>query len=104
MSEAWLLLSESAIRTAAGRPSGKNQLRLPKAELVEQVSDPKDVLFQALRDASGYSGRKLKNLREGRLRHRVAELIEDPGILRKLSAFQRLENDLAAELSLRGWL
>ncbi len=104
MSEAWLLLDESAIRTAVGRPTGQTRLQLPRFDQVENLPDPKEVLFQALRDASGYAGRRLKNLRERELRYRVAELIDDFSKLRRLSAFQRLEADLVLRLRELGWV
>jgi len=104
MSETWLLLNERAIRTAAGRPSGRVQLQLPGPERAELIPDPKGVLFQALRDASECTGRRLDNLNEHALRHRVAELIDDYSILRRLSAFRRLEEDLTGELSRLGWI
>lgn len=104
MSEAWLLLNERAIRTAVGRPSGKVQLQLPNPDRAEQIADPKETLFQALRDASEYTGRRLNNLNERLLRYRVADLIDDYSILRRLSAFQQLERDLTIELQKLGWI
>lgn len=103
MSEAWLLLNDRAIRTAVGRPSGRVQLQLPSADRAEHTPDPKEVLFQALRDASECTGRRLNNLNERVLRYRVAELIDDYSILRRLSAFQQLEDDLTIELKKLGW-
>ncbi len=104
MAEAWLLLNDRAIRTAVGRPSGRVQLQLPSYDRAENLPDPKEVLFQALRDASEYTGRRLNNLNGHMLRYRVAELIDDYSILRRLSAFQQLEDDLAIELQKLGWI
>lgn len=103
MSEAWLLLNEMAIRTAVGRPTGKVQLHLPSPEQIENVPQPKELLFQALRDASESTGRRLANLNPHALRHRVAELIDDFSPLRRLSAFQRLEEDLRTEFQQSRW-
>lgn len=103
MSEAWLLLNEMAIRTAVGRPTGKVQLLLPKFDQIEAIPDPKERLFQALRDASESTGRRLANLNPHALRHRVAELIDDFSPLRRLAAFQRLEEDLRTEFQLARW-
>lgn len=91
MTEAWLLFDENAIRLAAGNPNGKTPLNLPKLSDVEQVSDPKNILFQVLREASGLTGRHLKKFNPGQSRFRIAELIADFSPLRALSAFQQLE-------------
>ena len=104
MSEAWLLLDEKAIRTAAGSPTSRVPLNLPGPNQAEQIVNPKDVLFRAIRDASGQAGRRLKSLNVHALRHRVAELMDDPAILRRLPSFQRLEEDLTAELQAAGWI
>ena len=40
MQEAWLLFDETALRLAAGRPSGRAPLDLPPPERVEQAADP----------------------------------------------------------------
>jgi hypothetical protein len=41
MTEAWLLLDESAIRVVAGRPTGIDPLNLPSVWSVESEPDPK---------------------------------------------------------------
>lgn len=55
--EAWLLLSETEIRRAAGRPSGTAALNLPSPRRVEHIASPKEVLQQALINASEATGR-----------------------------------------------
>jgi len=102
MTEAWLLFDENAIRWAAGNPNGSDPLPLPMRE-IEDVPDPKALLHDALRTASGLSGRRRQkfNVRDGV--HRVGEYIEDFSPLRRLSAFQRLEDDLATVLRQAGW-
>jgi hypothetical protein len=96
MSEAWLLFDENVIRRASGNPDGKAGINLPKLRNVEDLPDPKEVLFKAIRDASEKSGRKLKQLNADMpaLRYRVSELIEDFSPLRNLTAFQQLEEDI----------
>ncbi len=96
MSEAWLLFDESAIRRASGNPDGRVGINLPKLRNVENVLDPKEVLFEALRIASEKSGRRLKELNKDMpfLRYRVSELIEDFSPLRTLTAFLQLEADI----------
>lgn len=98
MSEAWLLFDESAIRRASGNSEGRVNLNLPRLKNVENLPDPKEVLFNALRTASEKSGRRIKQLNADMpiLRYRVSGLIEDFSPLRVLPAFQRLETDIKA--------
>ena len=56
MQEAWLLLSEDAVRMAAGRPSGKESLDLSHPTQWESLPDPKNTLHSALVTASGAKG------------------------------------------------
>ena len=98
MQEAWLLFDETAIRSAASNPNGMQRLPLPKPKTVESIPDPKELLYECLRTASGLSGRHLRKFRERPAVHRVAELIEDFAPLRNLSAFRTLEADLTAAL------
>jgi hypothetical protein len=93
MQEAWLLFDELALREAAGRPSGGNALNLPPVHRWETLADPKDVLHDALRAASGATGRRAKKFRPAQAVHRLAALVTDWSPLRALPAFQRLEND-----------
>lgn len=60
MQEAWLLFDESAIRRAAGNPNGRNDLNLPEARSVESIPDPKELLFNIIRESSGLHGARLK--------------------------------------------
>ncbi|MCG8555620.1 MAG: hypothetical protein MJD61_10095 [Proteobacteria bacterium] len=100
MSEAWLLVSERAIRRAAGNPQGRGELGLPKVRDLERTSDPKHVLREAILAASEARGRRRDRLRRDLPQRiqRVANLIEDYSPLRQLSAFQRFERDLEATL------
>lgn len=102
MQEAWLLWNEEAIRSAAGRPRGTEDLELPPMARLERLPDPKDVLHRALRVASNLSGRKAKRFRPQRVAHRLAELIDDWSPLRDLSAFRQLEADTQQALNLLG--
>jgi hypothetical protein len=58
--EAWLLLDESAIRRVAGKPSGRNDLNLPRPANVETVARPKERLKGALLAAAEVTGRRRK--------------------------------------------
>ena len=103
MLEAWLLFDEPAIRYAAGNPNGRQSLSLPTLDRVERVPDPKSLLLEALRTASGLSGRRLKNFRARAAVRRVADYVEDFSPLLRLSAFQRLDSDIETEFRRRGW-
>ena len=94
MQEAWLLISEAAIRMAAARPRGRVPLSLPARNALERVPDPKQVLYDALRTASELSGRHLARLKVAAAAYRVSELISDFSLLRGLPAFDHLEADL----------
>ena len=95
MTEAWLLFDEASIRQAAGNPNGKNALSLPDLNRIELILDPKKLLYEILRKASGLSGRRLKTFNVPESQIRITDLIEDFSPLRKLKAFQRLEEDIS---------
>ena len=99
MQEAWLLHNEAALREAAARPSGTDDLVLPPSHRWERLPDPKRVLHDALRAANGATGGRAKNFRPGRAAHRLANLITDWGALRNLAAFNRLEADTRSALA-----
>lgn len=94
MTEAWLLSSEAAIRKAAGNPNGKMKLHLPPWREWEQKPDPKQILFDALRLASGLQGRHQRRFHEHAARHRVADLTNDFSPLERLSAFANLRDKI----------
>ena len=94
MQEAWLLFDEPAIRRAAGNPNGNQPLNLPKLKTIEHEPDPKNLLYEILRQASGLSGRRRKNFNESHSAVLVSESIEDFAPLRALSAFKTLEDDI----------
>jgi len=100
--EAWLLIEEKAIRKAANNPNGKNDLKLPSHKRIEKCTDPKKELQRVLRTATEWSPQRLKRFDTETAMARIAEHISDFSQLRKLTAFQRLESDLAA-LRARGW-
>ena len=102
MTEAWLLFDEVAIRLAAGNPNGKNPLNLPELSEIEQISNPKDILFQVLREASGLTARRLKKFNLSGARIRITEVIVDFSPLRALRAFQELEKRILI-LRQNGW-
>jgi hypothetical protein len=68
---------------------------LPDLSIIEQISDPKEILFKILREASGLKGRRLKKFNMAESRIRITELVSGFAPLRKLNAFQRLEEDIS---------
>lgn len=101
MTEAWLLVSEAAIRTAAGNPRGVVPLGLPGLAGLERSANPKQKLEDALLLASGHKGRRRRQFERDMpaLKHRVASLIGDFSVLRRLSAFRQLEARLTQSLA-----
>jgi hypothetical protein len=94
MTEAWFLFDEAAIRQASGNPRGSVSLHLPAFPQIEAEPDPKQVLYDALRNASELHGRRRKKFRPQEAIHRLAELITDYAPLQQLSAFAALEHEL----------
>jgi len=94
MQEAWLLFDDLAIKTAAGNRSFRENLDLPTLKDLESLADPKSVLYDCLRRASGLRGRRLRSFPVNQRARRVADLIEDFSPLRALSAFDSLEADV----------
>ncbi|MBI3800779.1 MAG: hypothetical protein HY268_27845 [Deltaproteobacteria bacterium] len=104
MQEAWLLLNEAAIRSAAGNPNGRRPLELPSIKDLEQLPNPKMVLFNLLRQASELYGRRLRSFRVSGRVQRVAEFINDFVLLRALSAFVALEEEIEQVVRKQGWV
>lgn len=103
MQEAWLLIDEPAIRTAAGNPSGRVRLALPRIGELEDLGNPKELLYSLLRVASEHTGRKLRKFNVQMAAYRVAELIGDYSVLRRTSAFEQFEAELQTVLERHGW-
>ncbi len=99
MTEAWLLFDQQAIREAAGNPNGNQPLASIELRRVEDLPDPKDVLKVQLRTACGLHGRRLKQFNESRAMARVAALVSDFAVLRNLSAFQHLEEQVISKIA-----
>ncbi len=103
MTEAWLLIDESAIRLASGNPNGCARLALPRVRELERLPDPKKTLHELLLDASEARGRRRAKLRRdlSTAVHRVAQLIDDFSQLAKLPAWQAFERELQDALGAR---
>jgi hypothetical protein len=98
MTEAWLLVDESAIREVVGRPQGRADLGIPPVRRIETTADPKSVLKAALGRASEKTGRRLREeQRQFYSRRRVLlQRLNPDGAVRQLSAWTALEADVAA--------
>lgn len=96
MQEAWLLFDVAAIRKAASNPHGKEPLDIPPLKKLEQLADPKKTLYELLRKASGFSGRRLARFHSAFYAPRVSEFIASFAPLRGLTAFRALEADIEA--------
>jgi len=94
MLEAWLLLDEHSIRSAAGNPRGRDTLDLPRLQDVEQFEDPKAVLFAALKKASGLRGGRRARFKAHARVQRIPQLIQDFSPLRTLEAFGQLDKQI----------
>lgn len=103
MQEAWLLYSEQAIRDAAGNPHGRITLVLPPLQALEQLPNAKHVLYELLRQASGLTGRRLKQFRVHTRTSRLAEALRDFTPLRALSAFRMLEAEIIQVVDEQHW-
>jgi hypothetical protein len=97
MTEAWLLVSEQAIRAAVGNPSGRASLGLPAPKQIESVQ-AKDQLLRALEVASELGTLRRRRFQPTLYRHRVAEEMLDLLGLRQLPSFQRFEKALRERL------
>ncbi|MDX1982797.1 MAG: hypothetical protein SFV51_21180 [Bryobacteraceae bacterium] len=103
MTEAWLLFDESAIRSAAGNPRGAVRLLLPPMKALESISDPKSVLHDLLRKASGLTGRRLREFPLSHRIYRLADSLDSFAPLRGLAAFRSLEEDVRQIVAREGW-
>ena len=103
MTEAWFLFDEQALRRSAGNPNGRVKLALPKREHLEQIPDPKEVLYELLRIASELRGSRLKKFSTRGSARRVSELLDDFKPLRCLSAFKALEDEVRDLVRTKKW-
>ena len=104
MTEAWLLSDEMAIRKAASNPHGKQLLQLPGMKDIEKLPNPKQVLYDLLRMASGTtSKRRLKRLAVNSLAFRVSEFTSSFTLLRELNAFEDFEKEFLTIISEQNW-
>jgi hypothetical protein len=101
MTEAWLMFDERAVRRAAGNPNGNTAIDWP-VRSPDRIVDPKAVLHEALRAASGLGGRRLRSFNTAQAVYRIAECIDDFSPLHELQAFAELERRIAQVLPTLG--
>ena len=94
MTEAWLLADETAIRLAAGNPNGREDLNLPDVRKLEDLPDPKSVLYHALVTASGLNSRRRSRFPVRRRVRLITNYIDDYSRLNVLPAFRVLQQDI----------
>ncbi|MBN2128116.1 MAG: hypothetical protein JW741_01415 [Sedimentisphaerales bacterium] len=103
MTEAWLLIDARAIREAAGNPNGTIQLDLPSLRDIESIADPKSLLHNLILEATELSARRKRRFDVHSAVQRIPEYIEDFGVLRRLSAFSALEEELVETIKQQAW-
>lgn len=101
MTEAWLIANGAPIRAAVGNPNGSDPLHLPAIKSIESLPDPKAILFEALKAASGMNATRRRRFKPDQYRHRVSELTDDLAPLRKLRSFAHLETQIQRHLQQR---
>ncbi|MCK9871638.1 DUF4276 family protein [Nocardiopsis dassonvillei] len=104
MTEAWLLVDESAIRRVAGNPNGRCRLGLPPLKQMESVNDPKAELKRALATASELTGRKLErfNRRFSENRRQLLQRLDSDGPITTLPSWRAFVRDVEAGLQSLG--
>ncbi|HHD63166.1 MAG TPA: hypothetical protein ENK96_02110 [Desulfobulbaceae bacterium] len=93
-----------AIRKAADNPNGNQPLKLPLMNDIESLHDPKKILYDLLRAASGHvSRRRLDRLSVRKLAFRVIQSTSSFMPLLKLAAFRNLEEELLEIIAGQNW-
>lgn len=103
MQEAWLLFDEPAIRRSSGNPNGRGALELPPINRLELLPDPKEILYQLLRSASGLKGRRLIRFQARSYAPQVSAFIDDFSPLRALHAFRAVELEINTLVADQHW-
>ena len=96
MTEAWLMVSETALRIASNNPNGKIKLGFPSIKQLEKLAKPKQKIEELIRNASELSGRRLRSLRVNQCKHRIPFYyeIDDFQSLRRLNSFREFESSV----------
>jgi hypothetical protein len=99
MIESWLLFNENAIRAAANNKNGQTPLEIPPLKRLENLPDPKEALFTALKTASGLPPNRLRKFEEHKARARVTTHLDSFAPLRTLESFSKFENSFIEEVN-----
>ena len=99
MMEAWLLLSEQAVRQAVGKPTGRVVLDFPRVNRLESLPNPKQLLKELLTTAAEGTARQRRRLHLSSLVHTVADRIEDFSPLERLSSYIFFKEQLNAAIA-----
>lgn len=96
MTESWFLSNIDAIRIASGNPNGTSNIVAIVGGKVEDVSNPKALLFDLLKLATGLSGRRLEKRLKSlpSMRLRVSDVIDDYSYLMQVPAFVSFYREL----------
>ena len=103
MQEAWLLIDEATIKTAAGNRRSASELELPPVNRLEEIPDPKNLLNELLKKASDLNRRRQRSFRVAKHARLVTEFIEDFSPLRQLSAFAAFEEQVSSAIQANNW-
>lgn len=94
MTEAWLLIDEMAIRRAAGNPNGKMPLQLPAIDKLETLSNPKEILQGLIKEASGLSGRRLRDMNVQQSIQLIPEFLTNFDPLNGLESYRHFQGEV----------
>ncbi|WP_374979788.1 hypothetical protein PSGK_27235 [Pseudomonas solani] len=101
MLETWLLADEELIKIAAENRNYTGDLDIPRIGRLENIADPKALLFEKIKKASEKTGRKLEKFNIYEARHYLVQNIEPHGPIRQLQShidFIADTNNAIAEL------
>lgn len=95
MTEAWLLISEAALRASVDNRNGRVVLNLPAINTLEAIPNPKQLLEETLLMASELTGRRRKKFHFPAHRARIPDSIDNWNRLLELPSARRLYDDIA---------
>lgn len=97
MLEAWLLADSAAIKRVAGNSGYRNDIEcIPAARNIENISDPKKVLMDALSEASQTQGARLRRFKKRfpEMRARLTFDLDSNGPVLQLSSYQHFRSKI----------
>ncbi len=103
MQEAWLLIDEDALRWAAGNRRYSGKLAMPPISQLEELANPKDILYDLLTQVCDLNRRRKRRFPVHAYARRVSENIHDFSALRRLNAFNALEEEIRAAIESHQW-